>query len=171
MQIEIVSGDEGWPLVESLEREVYPPEIMATAPWRNVVWSHADTRVLVRLDGRIVSHVGMYRREGTADGVSVRIGGIGGVMTSAAHRRSGCASAAMKSATHQLFEDRVDFCLLFCEQHNVKFYEGLGWSTFEGETYFEQPSGRMRLDIFGAMVLGRNNARQAHAIDLCGLPW
>jgi hypothetical protein len=81
MRVELRGGDETWPIAEPLMELVYPPEIMATMVWRDVTWAHADERVLVYDAERLVSHAGLYLRQGLHDGSAVRIGGIGGVMT------------------------------------------------------------------------------------------
>jgi aminoglycoside 2'-N-acetyltransferase I len=171
LAVDIVDGHEGWPLAETIDRECYPPDVMATIIWRDVIWAHADRRIFVRLDGEAVCHVGLYFR-GAKDGDrEVAICGIGGVMTLERARRLGCASAAMKAAAKTMKDDGCDFGLLFCEPHNVAFYEGLGWAMFDGDTYCEQPEGRIKFDIMHAMVLPTASAPQSRLIDLCGLPW
>ncbi len=62
--IEAVDGDAGWPLVESLDRECYPPDARAQISWRDVVPAHADRRLLVRNGSDLVCHVGIHYRHG-----------------------------------------------------------------------------------------------------------
>lgn len=169
MRIEILGGDEGWAVVEALDREVYSPEFMATAIWRDVVWAHADKRVVVRDEGRVVCHAGLFFRDGTLDGRPVRMCGIGGVMTSPSARRKGCASAAMTRAAEAMAG--ADFGLLFCEKHNAALYAGLGWKDFPGRVECDQPSGRMVFDLMPRMVLPLAMHPVGGMIDLCGLPW
>lgn len=169
--LEIVDGHEGWPFAEVLDHEVYPPEVMAKVPWRDVTWAHADKRVMVRERGVLVCHVGIYLRDGTHHGARVRIAGIGGVMTSERTRRQGCAGAALGLAASFMREHEIDFGLLFCEPHNIAFYEHLGWRTFAGEVFCEQPQGRYRFDMMPTMLLYLRTAPHAGVIDLCGLPW
>lgn len=169
MFVEILDGDTGWPLVETLDREVYSPEFMATAIWRDIVWAHADRRVVVRDGERVVCHAGLFFREGTLDGMPAKMCGIGGVMTSPTARRKGFASAAMTRAAEAM--QGADFGLLFCEKHNVAFYAGLGWKDFPGRVDCEQPSGRMSFDMMPRMVLPLAMRPAGGVIDLCGLPW
>jgi aminoglycoside 2'-N-acetyltransferase I len=171
MHIEVLDGEGGWPLVEALDREVYPPEVMATVPWRDVTWAHADKRVVVSDLAGARCHVGLYWRNGTFDGTHVRMAGIGGVMTSSAVRRNGYASSAMSRAAQLMDEEGIDFGLLFCEPHNERFYGNLGWSIFDGEVWTEQPQGRIRFDMMHALSLPIRFAPQRGVIDLCGLPW
>jgi aminoglycoside 2'-N-acetyltransferase I len=170
MRVEVVDGDAGWPLAEALDHEVYSPEVMAKVVWRDVVWAHADKRVLVWLEDRVVGHAGLFRREGLSSGASAHIRGIGGVMTSISARGKGIASAAMAHAAQLMRDEGADFGLLFCEPHNVKLYERLGWRVFEGEVFCEQPPARIRFDIMPAMILPLRTMPHG-MIDLCGLPW
>jgi GNAT superfamily N-acetyltransferase len=169
MRLALLDGDEGWPVVEALDREVYSPEFMATVIWRDIVWAHADKRVVVRDEEHVVCHAGLFFRDGTLDARPAKMCGIGGVVTSPAARRKGFASAAMRRAAQAMAG--ADFGLLFCEKHNVAFYAGLGWKEFPGRVDCEQPAGRMSFDIMPRMVLPLAMAPAGGVIDLCGLPW
>jgi GNAT superfamily N-acetyltransferase len=171
MRIEVLDGDEGWPLTEPLDREVYPEEVMARVVWRDVTWEHAHRRVLVLDGAAAVCHVGVYFREATHEGAPVRVAGIGGVMTSPRSRGRGCASDAMRTAVSLMVEHGDDFGLLFCEPHNVAFYARLGWRPFGGDVFCEQPHGRVRFDVMGAMTLPVRKTVENGVIDLQGLPW
>jgi len=172
MRIEVLDGEEGWPVVEALDREVYPPEYMATVIWKHVVWAHADKRVVAWDEGgRVACHAGLFFRDGTHDGAPVRICGIGGVMTSAAVREQGFASAVMRRAAEEMASRATDFGLLFCERHNVRLYAGLGWKIFAGQVHCTQPAGAMIFDMMPNMLLPLKRAPQRGKIDLCGLPW
>jgi aminoglycoside 2'-N-acetyltransferase I len=169
--IEIHDGDAGWPLAESLDREIYPPEIMATVIWRDISWAHANIRFFARIGGDAVSHAGLYLRRGTNNGENALIGGIGGVMTLPRARRQGCAEGTMRAAAETMRGEGCDFGLLFCESHNVAFYERLGWGIFPGDVFCEQPAGRMKFDMMHTMVLPVASTPRPTMIDLCGLPW
>jgi aminoglycoside 2'-N-acetyltransferase I len=170
-EIDIFDGKEGWPLAEALDRQCYPPEVMATVIWRDVVWAHAGKRVLVRLGAEYVGHTGLYFRDAKDGEHEVFICGVGGVMTLPGARKQGCASAGMKAAAKVMRDEGCDFGLLFCEPHNVAFYEKLGWRIFKGEVYCDQPLGRIKFDMMHTMVLPVHSAPQSLLIDLCGLPW
>jgi aminoglycoside 2'-N-acetyltransferase I len=172
MRVELRGGDETWAIAEPLMELVYPPEIMATMVWRDVTWAHADERVLVHDAERLVSHAGLYLRQGSHDGSAVRIGGIGGVMTHPAYRTRGFASAALRRAEESFRAHGVDFALLFCEPKNFAFYGGLGWRVFSGMVIVEQPNGRGPFTIMTTMVRDVSTpAPSVGTIDLCGLPW
>lgn len=169
--IRVHSGEVGWPLAEALERKCYPPEVMATVVWRDVAWAHADMRFFVQADDHVLTHVGLYLRDGK-DGEAPRyIGGIGAVMTDPCARRQGHASTALRAVARLMKEQGRDFGVLFCEPHNVPFYEGLGWRVFDGDVFCEQPDGRVKFDMMHAMVLPLRCDVRSRIIDLCGLPW
>jgi len=171
MNIEVHDGEEGWSLAEALDSVCYPPEVMATVIWRDVTWAHADKRFFARLDGEAVCHAGLYLREAKDGPREVFLGGIGGVMTLPEARRHGCAGQVMRAAAEAMKGEGCDFGLLFCEPHNVAFYERLGWRIYRGEVFCEQPAGRIRFDIMHTMILPVVSEPQSLAIDLCGLPW
>jgi aminoglycoside 2'-N-acetyltransferase I len=171
VSIEVLDGEDGWPLAEPLDGECYPPDVMADIVWRDVVWAHAYIRILVRDADRTLCHVGLYSRDGK-DGEATRyVGGVGGVMTAPSARGRGHASGAMRLAAEMMKHQGRDFGLLFCEPHNVAFYELLGWAIFDGDVFCEQPSGRIKFDMMPVMVLPLRCSPRSRVIDLCGLPW
>ena len=165
------SGEDGWSLAEALERKCYPPEVMATIVWRDVTWAHADMRFFVRSDEHVLTHVGLYFRVGKDGDAPRDIVGIGAVMTDPGARRQGHASTTLRAVTELMKMQGRDFGLLFCEPHNVAFYEGLGWRVFDGDVFCEQPTGRIKFDVMHTMVLPLRCDVRSHVIDLCGLPW
>jgi aminoglycoside 2'-N-acetyltransferase I len=77
-RIEIVSGDEGWRLASPLLKAVWPPEVVATLPWKDVVWAPADSRVLkMHCHNEVIGHAGIYLRDAEFDARPVKIGGVG----------------------------------------------------------------------------------------------
>lgn len=174
IEIDIVSGDEGWPRAKGLLEAAWPPSEMATRPWGKVKWAHADLRVLIETDdGTPVCHVGLYFRTATWNGQKVHIGGIGGVATHANHRRRGYASIALNAAVQTMRDhDTAQFALLVCEPHNFEFYSARGWQPFDGTVYVEQPEGRIRFEAMAPFVLDlKRRAPTLGTLDLCGLPW
>jgi len=171
MRIEVLDGEPGWAVVEALDREVYTPEYMATAIWRDVVWAHADKRIVIFDDQKAVCHAGVFFRDGLMNGAPARLCGIGGVMTSPAARKRGYAGVAMNRAARLMEEEGIEFGLLFCEAHNVKLYGNLGWRIFSGAVHCVQPSGPMTFDLMPTMILPIRMMPEDGKIDLCVLPW
>src|ERR1700692_2294231 len=68
IEIEILSGDASWPAAAPLFNAIWPPEVVATRPWANIVSAHAELRVLVQDETGPVCHVGIHRRQATWNG-------------------------------------------------------------------------------------------------------
>lgn len=174
MRIDISPGDPSWEAAEPLLDIVWPDDVIATLAWRDVVWAHADRRVMVREDApphELVCHVGLYTRNVLWNDEDVTIGGIGGVATRPDRRKSGLATAAIAAAMECFARDEMDFALLFCEPHNFAFYRNLGWHRFTGEVFVEQPQGRIRFEAMAPFVHDLRLAPRGGVIDLRGLPW
>jgi predicted acetyltransferase len=174
MRIDISPGDASWEAAEKLLDVVWPDDVVARLAWRDVVWAHAERRVMVREDASphdLICHVGLYRRNALWNDKDVTIGGIGGVATRPDKRKSGVASAAMHAATECFVRDGNDFAVLFCEPRNYAFYRNLGWHQFEGELFAQQPQGRIRFEVMTAFVYDLKLAPRLGTIDLRGLPW
>ena len=174
IEIEILNGDASWPLAKPLFDAIWPPHVVATLPWADIAFAHAEFRVLVQNEAEdVLCHVGLYRRDVTWNGHKIRVGGIGGVLTREDARRHGYASIALNAALQTLKDEgSTPFAMLFCEPHNAPFYVGRGWKPFDGDIYADQPQGRIRFEAIAPYVYDiKGRAPQRGTIDLCGLPW
>ena len=110
----------------------------------------------------LACHVGIYFRTVTWNGRKAHVGGIGGVSTREDCRGRGYASLALDAAIQTMRDhEAIRFAMLFCEPHNFAFYEARGWHPFTGEIYAEQPEGRIRFDVDGAVRVRLHPARAA----------
>src|SRR5258707_9068488 len=102
-RIEIVNGDEGWRLASRLLEAVWPPEVVATLPWKDVVSARADRRLL-NINGHndVIGHAGIYLRNAAFDARPVKIAGVGGVATRLDCRGRGTASEVMREAVREM---------------------------------------------------------------------
>ena len=160
--------------LKALTAAVYPPDVFAASPGRDLTWASPDYSVLVsNSEGELVSHVGIVVRAGSLNDTPVRIGGVGSVKTHPQAEGRGYASAGLRRAAAVLHHDhQVAFSLLVCQEHLLPFYGRLGWLTFSGRLVVEQPTGRTVFSINSPMVLaGQRPAPQDGVIDLNGLPW
>ena len=173
IEIDVLNGDAGWPAAKPLFDAVWPPQVVEKLTWADIVFAHAELRVLVQSETEgTVAHVGIYRRAVKWNGRTVPAGGIGGVLTHPDARRRGYASLALNAAVQTLkHEGSTAFALLFCEPHNAPFYSARGWKPFDGEIYVEQPQGRVRFEAMAPYVYALKHAPEKGVIDLCGLPW
>lgn len=174
IEIDVLNGDASWRMAKPLFDAVWPPHVIATLPWANVTFAHAELRVIVQNEaGDVLSHVGIHRREVICNGRKMRAGGIGGVLTREDARRRGYASIALNAALQTLKDEGSrDFALLFCEPHNVPFYVARGWRAFDGEVIAEQPDkGNLRFDAMAPYLYDIRRGPIKGTIDLCGRPW
>ena len=170
--IEIKAGDVGWQDAAPLLNAVWPPEIVATLPWRDVACAQPDRRVLAFDHANtIIGHVAIVIRNATWDDQAVIIGGIGGVATRDDCRRRGVARAAVAKGLEEIRAHNADFALLFCEPRHAPLYQKLGWQAFEGHVLVMQPRGQVRFDVTDPYVFDLKTAPRTGVLDLCGLPW
>jgi ribosomal protein S18 acetylase RimI-like enzyme len=57
--------------------------------------------------------------------------GVSSVMTYPAFRGEGHSSALLRRAASHIEASGMDFGMLFCDEHNVSFYERLGWQVLD----------------------------------------
>lgn len=135
-------------------------------------WADIDWHVLLWYEGRLASHAAITERVAEAGGETVKLAGIGGLMTPGEWRGRGMASAVMLAAAAFLRDElHVDFGLLLCSKKLAPFYRGLGWETVRGPVTFDQP-GRKEQWAEETMVLQCTERDwPSGPIDLRGLPW
>ena len=47
IEIDVLNGNESWPIAEPLFKAVWPADVVEKLPWGHVKWAHADLRVLI----------------------------------------------------------------------------------------------------------------------------
>ena len=152
---------------------VYPPNVLAMLPGSTFSWVSPQWSIFVWNVKELVARVGLVVRDIVANGVTKRIGGIGGVMTHPNKQGQGLASRAMGAAAERFAKDlNVSYALLFCRPQLVEFYKRLGWKPFMGEVFVQQPQGRLEFSANGAMMFDvKEEAPLQGVLDLNGLPW
>jgi GNAT superfamily N-acetyltransferase len=112
-------------------RIVWPDALVGDERFRSRMWDVPPPTHFVRSVGDLlVSHAQVFDLEFAGDEGTVRIGGVGAVMTYPQFRREGHGSAVMRRAAEHI-EAVDDVGVLFCAESNVPFYSGLGWSRLE----------------------------------------
>jgi len=118
--------------------------------FRTRMWDDPAPLHFVRASGDLlVSHVQVLPIDIPIDGRTLRIGGVGGVMTYPQFRGEGHASALMRRAAEHIVE-AADLGMLFCDQRNESFYEPLGWRLLPAGRVFDE--GKPAVD--SVMTLG-----------------
>ncbi len=154
--------------IQDLDRQAFP----SPDPYGYLEWSAHHWQVLVKIDGRCVSQVGIVERTGTVNGQPVKLGGIGGVATLLEWRRRGLAQRAMERAAQFLRDGLgVEFGLLICDQHMLPYYRKLDWQVVEGPLTFDQPQGKVTFPDVTMILPCTKKDWPPGVIDLCGLPW
>jgi aminoglycoside 2'-N-acetyltransferase I len=142
-------------------------------PSYGIQWvAHNDWHVVAKLEGAILSHVGIVERTGSVDGHPVKLGGVGAVATLPEFQKKGFASSAMTLAAGFMRDSlKVDFGLLVCARGTVPFYHHLGWQEVAGPLVFDQPHGKVTYPEVTMVLPCARQDWPPGTIDLCGLPW
>jgi aminoglycoside 2'-N-acetyltransferase I len=135
-------------------------------------WRPKDIHVILDVDGKAASHVGLVDHTVNVSGKRVRVGGVGGVATNGLMHGRGYAQKTLRYAEKFMCEElKVEFGLLFCLDRLKPFYERQNWQLLQEPVEFDQPSGKM-ISPLNVMVLPCTGERwPAGAIYLDSLPW
>jgi GNAT superfamily N-acetyltransferase len=135
-------------------------------------WAGSDWCVLGKIDGKLVSQIGLLKREILVDGVPLWVGGVGGVMTHPDFQRKGLAAVLLKEAARYMAGQlKVNFGLLVCSLHRVAYYQKNGWECVKDET---RCANRGKQVVFPDPVMAIGLTGQpwpSGPINLCGIPW
>jgi predicted GNAT family N-acyltransferase len=135
-------------------------------------WSDVDWHILITVGEELVSHVEIVEREAFVGQESIRLGGIGGVLTLPAWRGRGLAKVGMQKTQAFMCEELgVDFGLLMCDQEVVPFYSKLGWVEVEGPLVYDQPEGKVVFDDKVMIFACSDMSWPQGMIDIRGYPW
>ena len=158
IEIDVLNGDASWPRGRTADagglagrcRRKTALGSRQMGPCRP---ARADRRAARTVQPGLACHVGIYFRDAIWDGRKVQIGGIGGVST-----RDGLPAARLcqrwrSNAAIQTMRDHeaVRFAMLFCEPHNVAFYQARGWHPFTGRGLCRAAGGTNSLRGDGAV--------------------
>jgi GNAT superfamily N-acetyltransferase len=138
----------------------------------DLCWSDSQWFVLGKLDGRVVSLVGILERTILVGDREVLVGGVGGVATHPEYQRRGYAGELMRR-TGDFMRDTLGlpYGLLNCSPHRVPFYGSFGWEEMTAPMYFHCRGQRMLMD--GPVMILRisGEAWPKGDVDLRGGPW
>ncbi len=95
------------------------------AMYRNDPWAEPEQSRIVRLDGKIVSHLRLYDRWQRVGPVPVRVGGVGDVCTLPEYRKRGYCRALLEDALQYWEEREYDLSMIVS---GVGVYAACGWA-------------------------------------------
>ena len=154
--------------IRDLDRQAFS----SPDPYGYLEWSTNHWHVLVKVDGRYISQVGIVERTGTVNGQPIKLGGVGGVGTLPEWRCRGLAQQAMERAAQFLRDEvGVEFGLLICNQNMLPYYRKLGWQVVKGPLTCDQPQGKVTFPDVTMVLPCTKKDWPPGVIDLCGLPW
>ncbi len=140
--------------------------------WDRLIYAAPQWYLLGTHEGTLIGSVRMLEREITVGGLSLRVGGITGVVTEPSYRRQGVARKLVADAVAFLSENRhVAYALLTCNRRLGPLYERFGWRVVAGPTIYSQPDGPRTCPGL-TMVFECGTAPWPDGpIDMQGLPW
>jgi len=133
-------------------------------------WRPKDLHFLMVADGEVVSHVGILKHEVSVANRSIKVGGVGGVVTVPAAQKRGYASDLMRHAANFFSGWGIQAGLLFCMPYRIKLYESLGWQLLSDAVFLEQPEGVIESPL-KVMVLPLHTQWPKGAVALNSFPW
>jgi predicted acetyltransferase len=164
-------------LAKELEREINTLDHLAFSESSEednyIEWAMSSTwYVLGRLDGKLVSQVGILERAIQAGGQTLSIAGVGGVATHPEFQRRGFAGVLLQAAAGQMRQrGGYDFAMLFCDTRMIPYYTKRGYRLVQNPLYILQ-SGRRVLFESNKMVLPLSGKPWPEGeVDVNGPPW
>lgn len=138
----------------------------------DLCWSDSEWFVLGKVDGQIVSIVGILYRKIRVGETIILVGGIGGVATHPDFQRRGYAGKLVQRAGEfMLNEVKAPFGLLICEPKRMPFYDSFGWQPVQAPMFFHC-RGERRLYEGPVMFLTLSGGSWPDGeLDLLGGPW
>lgn len=138
----------------------------------DLCWSDSEWFVLGKLDGRIVSIVGILFRDIRVGDAMVSICGVGGVATHPDYQRQGFAGKLMQRAGEFMKNERkAAFGLLVCESKRIPFYGGFGWQPINSSMFFECRGEHRRYEGPVMVLMLSDQPWPEGDVDLQGGPW
>ena len=171
LEITIKPADE---LSESEKSDIerISSETFALEEPNDIEWSNSDWHLLGKIDGRVVSDVGVLVRDVLVGQQIVRLGGVGGVATRPVFQRRGFAGQLMQAA-NVFMRDQLDlpFGLLVCGSERIPYYAQFGWQAVAAPLFIHQHGARVPFDAPVMIISLSGEAWPDGEIDLQGKPW
>jgi len=138
----------------------------------DISWEPSMLHFLGKIEGQIVSNVGLIKREILAGSRRLVVGGIGGVATLPLFRRRGYAIQLLEQANDYLKKNHEFlFGMLFCAPEKTHYYARSGYVEVHNPLYIHL-KGERKLFKDTKMVLQISEIPWPEGeVDILGLPW
>jgi len=135
-------------------------------------WAGPTALFLGKLDGRVVSIVGILKRVIIAGRKSIQVVGLGGVATHPDSRRHGYAQRLVDAAGVWIKQQAdCSFGMLFCSREMLAYYGRSGWLEVTNPLYIEQKAGRMPSNSPKMVLTVSDIPWPMGEVDIQGRPW
>lgn len=132
--------------------ELTPEESHALFNWSDDVFNAAgctlswgggsNTHFVLETEGQPMCQLGALRHEVDVDGVTVKIAGLGGVITRPEAQGRGYARRLIQHALSVCAEEwSIEAGMLFCLDHMIPYYNSIGWQQLLVPVMIDQPQG------------------------------
>lgn len=141
-------------------------------PDEDISWAPSILHIYGKIEARIVSNVGVIKREILVGDCRFMVGGIGGVATLPQYRRRGYARQLFEQANEYLKKDHdISFGMLFCAPEKVQYYALSGYIEVHNPLYIHI-KGQRKLFTDTKMVLPISTTPWPEGeVDIQGSPW
>jgi predicted N-acetyltransferase YhbS len=135
-------------------------------------WQTPELRFLGMVGGRVVSTVGLIRREILVDSDPIRVGGIGGVATRPDRQRQGYAGKLLAESEKFMRTDPwYEYGMLFCDPKRVPYYAKFGYSTIQNRLFVRRNGERVHFPDTCMVLNLSGDSFPSGEVDCMGLPW
>jgi predicted acetyltransferase len=112
----------------SLTEKVFNDPFVRKVITQEKTFRYKNARLLFDETGRLASTVFVIPREMYMDGITLKLGGIGGVATDPVHRGKGFANVLMKDAVDFMIKEKYDLSILY--PFKSEYYAKFGYRDF-----------------------------------------
>lgn len=150
----------------------YNPDPTPVSEMEGIEWSNAEFFVLGALDGRIVSQIGLLRREVRVGEQVIPVGGVGGVATHPEFQRRGYAGLLLDAAARFMRDEMdVSFGMLVCSPQREPYYRKFNWQPVRDRVVFDTPTGQRAWHEVTMILPLTGETWPRGLVDMCGHPW
>lgn len=138
-----------------------------------IEWANSSTWfVLGRLDGRLVTQIGVLNRMIQAGGQELSIAGVGGVATHPDFQRRGFAAHLLQAAAEQMRRlGGYDFAMLYCNPKLIPYYAKSGYRQVVNPIYILQHGQRVLFEDHQMVLPLSGKLWPEGDVDVNGPPW